>query len=641
MEIQPDKQNLDRTFSTTVYFIDFYQRDYKWTEEPVKRLLDDVFYQFDEAYAKHAALDPNSENINARYPWYYLNTYVTNVVGGRVFVVDGQQRLTTLTLILLKLLAQAKAFGSKTEKWLERKIAGYAGTEHEFWMNHVRHLQVLKGLMDGQEPAGIDTDTGITAVNMVKNYQLISKDLDARLTTAHRFDTFVHYFLYRLVLINLSVETTHVPMVFEVINDRGVRLKPYEILKGKLLGQIDKLELESGNFNELWEERLQAVNAFRDDEIDSFFRYWLRAKFADSRKIGQRFDGDYHREMFKADLNETLKLDHNAVEVKAFLNGPFRYYTQLYCRLWEATQEETEEFRAVFCNRLNEQDNQFMLVLSACTVDDPEETTKIHLVTTGLDRLFSLLQLQGAYDSNEYTARLFEISAEIRDKPAAEIPAVFQKHLIEELKERRGIPDLEASNYPLFRPMSIDRLNTRFTRYFFGRVEMFLAEKGKQQMRHPLEELVTRRGAVNGFHIEHILARNDDNTALFDNDPERFEQERNRLGATLLLKGHNNISSGNEPYLTKLATYANTLLWNETLREDSYKSKLDFTRFAQQSGLPFKALGKFGPDEIEDRQRLLFALCNLIWPEPALIKAEAACVEHPNNESTSHELKAM
>lgn len=616
MEIQPDKQNLDRTFSTTVYYIDFYQRDYKWTEEPVKRLLDDVFYAFDEAYAKHAALEPNSENINARYPWYYLNTYVTNVVGGRVFVVDGQQRLTTLTLILLKLLSQAKTFGSKTEKWLERKIAGYSGTDYEFWMNHVRHLQVLKGLMDGDDVATIDTDSGITAVNMVKNFQVISRDLDSRLKDAHRFDTFVHYFLYRLVLINLSVETTHVPMVFEVINDRGVRLKPYEILKGKLLGQIDKIELESGKFNELWEERLQAVNGYRDDEIDSFFRYWLKAKFADSRKSGQRFDGDYHREMFKADLNEALKLDHNAVEVKGFLKGAFRYYSGLYCRLWDAAQTESTGLHAVFCNRLNEQDNQFLLVLSACKVDDPEETTKIRAVTAGLDRVFSLLQLQGAYDSNEYTARLFEISAEIREKPAAEIPAIFEKHLIEELKERRGIPDLEAFNYTLFKPMSVDRLNTRFTRYVFGRVEMLLAEKSKQQMRQPLEHLVTRRGAVNGFHVEHIVARNDDNVALFDGDQERFDQERNRLGGILLLRGQDNISSGNEPYTVKLTTYANTLLWNETLREDSYKSKLDFTRWVQQSGLPFRPLPQFGPEEIEERQKLLFALCNLIWPTP-------------------------
>jgi len=616
MEIQPNKQNLNETFSNKVYFIDFYQRDYRWTDEPVKRLLDDVFYQFDEAYAKHKALEPNKENINARYPWYYLNTYVTNNVNGQEFVVDGQQRLTTLTLILLKLVRLARQFTSKTESWLVQKIAGYSGTEHEFWMNHVRHIHVFKALMDNAEPETIDTASGITALNMVNNFRTISAVLDSRLKDKHTFETFVYYFLFRLVMINLSVEATHVPMVFEVINDRGVRLKPYEILKGKLLGQIDKLELASCKFNELWEQRLQEVNQYREDEIDTFFRYWLKAKFATSRKFGQRFDGDYHREMFKSDLNEKLKLDHNSVEVKSFLKGPFRYYTELYSRLWTATQDETDDFRSVFCNGLTEQDNQFMLVFSACTVDDPEESAKIQVVASGLDRLFSLLQLQGAYDSNEFNSRLFDISVEIRDMSATEIPFVFQKHLIAELKERRGIPDLEAFNYTLFRPMSIDRLNTRFTRYFFARIEMFLAQKTCQQMRHSLQDLVTRRGAVNGFHIEHILARNEENVALFANDQERFEQERNRLGATLLLRGQDNQSSGDEPYEKKLATYANTLLWNETLREDSYKSKLDFTRFVKNSGLPFKPFGKFGPNEIEERQKLLFALCNQIWPAP-------------------------
>ena len=242
MDIQPDKQNLEQTFSTTVYSIDFYQRDYKWTEEPVRRLLDDVFYQFDEAYAANSALAPNKENINARYPWYYLNTYVTNTVGGRVFVVDGQQRLTTLTLVLVKLLAMAKDKKSKTDKWLERKISGFSGTEHEFWMNHVRQRDVLQSLMEGAPLDDIDVSSGVTAENMVVNYGVISEELDRRLTSTHKLETFVHYFLFRLVLINLSVETAHVPMVFEVINDRGVRLKPHEILKGKLLGQIDKVE---------------------------------------------------------------------------------------------------------------------------------------------------------------------------------------------------------------------------------------------------------------------------------------------------------------------------------------------------------------------------------------------------------------
>ena len=47
---------------------------------------------------KHADVDPGKESVTDKYPWYYLNTYVTNVIEGRVYVVDGQQRLTTLTL---------------------------------------------------------------------------------------------------------------------------------------------------------------------------------------------------------------------------------------------------------------------------------------------------------------------------------------------------------------------------------------------------------------------------------------------------------------------------------------------------------------------------------------------------------------
>ncbi|MGG7056445.1 GmrSD restriction endonuclease domain-containing protein, partial [Nitrosomonas sp. ANs5] len=91
MNISPDKQNIDRVFSNTVYYIDFYQRDYRWAAEPVLRLLDDLFHKFDGQYARSSDLDPSKETIATHYPWYYLNTYVTNVVDGRVYVVDGQQ----------------------------------------------------------------------------------------------------------------------------------------------------------------------------------------------------------------------------------------------------------------------------------------------------------------------------------------------------------------------------------------------------------------------------------------------------------------------------------------------------------------------------------------------------------------------
>lgn len=85
------------------------------------------------------------------------------------------------------------------------------------------------------------------------------------------------------------------------------------------------------------------------------------------------------------------------------------------------------------------------------------------------------------------------------------------------------------------------------------------------------------------------------------------------MGGLLLLKGADNISSNNESYKKKLKSYSNTLYWNETLREDSYKSKLDFTNMIKKYNLTFRPMNAFGPEELEERHRLLFEMVKIIW----------------------------
>ncbi len=377
MDVSPDKQNVDRVFSSTTYYIDFYQRDYRWTEEPVKRLLDDIFFRFREHYFRARDLDPSTEIITVSYPWYYLNTYVTNTIDGRVYVVDGQQRLTTLSLILIKLHHLANYFDSPLIGWIDSKIAGQSGFEKQFWMNHVGHKTSQQELYDGHDLKTIDVSSGITAQNMVKNYETISSWLDKELTDRHQFETFVFYFLHRLVLINLTVEQTDVPMVFEVINDRGVRIRPHEILKGKLLGQINKIELDKDNYNGLWEHQSSAINAYREDELDEFFRFYLKAKFAATRSEGQQFDGDYHRAMFTQSLNEQLGLSRDPSKVKSFLKGEFTYFGQLYAKLLAANKDPKTEYSHLYYSSLLDLDAPFLLVLSACRLNDPDEDKKI------------------------------------------------------------------------------------------------------------------------------------------------------------------------------------------------------------------------------------------------------------------------
>ena len=101
MSINSHDMTINQVFSHIKYYIDFYQREYKWKRIHITNLLDDIFYRFGFEYRK--TIDPAPENID-KYEWYYLSSFVTNAYNGQTYIVDGQQRLTTLTLIMINLL---------------------------------------------------------------------------------------------------------------------------------------------------------------------------------------------------------------------------------------------------------------------------------------------------------------------------------------------------------------------------------------------------------------------------------------------------------------------------------------------------------------------------------------------------------
>jgi len=610
VDISPDKQNIDSVFSNTKYHIDFYQREYRWNQVPVLRLLDDVFYKFNENYLLNKDLPPDSHVIESKYPWYYLNTYVTNKVDGKVFIVDGQQRLTTLSLILNKLFHLAESYDSQAKKWLDSKIIGQDGFQSEFWLTHSAHKPTQQAIYNNRLDDA-DTSTGITAVNLVANYKTISDYLDNNLDSKHKFETFVYYFMRRLVIINLTVEQTDVPMVFEVINDRGVSLKPYEILKGKILGQIDKTVLYNNKYHQLWEERITAINKFDENEADRFFRFYLKARFADSRAEAQSYDGDYHRIMFSNEFSKFIDIAHNQNNAISFLENDFRYYTQLYIKARKSYDTDSDKSAFTY-NRVNDLDGAMVLILSACQLNDEQENIKVDILPKELDRLFSLLQLQNAYDSNAFQSITYKISKKIRNSHVSDIRQAFDEALLNELSRVTSITVDKTFQYKLFKNTGIN-LNMRFKRYFFSRIEKFLSDNLNLGMKHPVSDLVSKTGAKTGFHIEHILSYNDENLSLFNYDEDKFHQERNRLGGILLLKGKDNISSNNEVFAEKLRSYASTLYWNETLREDTYKSKLDIKDLNQKYQLNLEPISIFDDEALEKRQKILFNISSIIW----------------------------
>lgn len=99
------------------YTIDFYQREYSWQRKHIQELLDDLEEKFLNNYRPaHARKEVQ------KYGQYFLGSIVLTAKDGGQSVVDGQQRLTSLTLLLIYLHNQQKALSVDDRVDVERLI---------------------------------------------------------------------------------------------------------------------------------------------------------------------------------------------------------------------------------------------------------------------------------------------------------------------------------------------------------------------------------------------------------------------------------------------------------------------------------------------------------------------------------------
>lgn len=133
------------------YTIDYYQRDYKWEEKQLRELIDDLSEQFLEAY------EPTHQREAVQtYPFYFLGSIVISEKGAQRFIVDGQQRLTTLTLLLTYLRSLQKGHH---EPNIDELILSNAFGKKSFNLDVEDRVACMTALYEGQpftpSPAGI------------------------------------------------------------------------------------------------------------------------------------------------------------------------------------------------------------------------------------------------------------------------------------------------------------------------------------------------------------------------------------------------------------------------------------------------------------------------------------------------------
>ncbi len=259
MKITPTSLTINQLFSSTneQYIIPAYQRRYSWLGRQVWELIDDISLIDDIGTHLLGSIVCLAEHHTAG-----LN---------KLELVDGQQRLTTITILLVCIQQRLKQDGESDEaaevgRLLSAKSLGGKALR-KIALDSIDSAEFDRLVQNDQEQE-FHNDQLLSAFDIIRGW--VNEQSTEKLEK----------FLYRLknqsIVIRLDVsEAKDAFKLFEMINNRGLRLSPTDIIKNFLLGNAARFgdeALDSARTSwTLLIEYLDGTNS------DTFFRYYLMA----------------------------------------------------------------------------------------------------------------------------------------------------------------------------------------------------------------------------------------------------------------------------------------------------------------------------------------------------------------------------
>ena len=105
-KIEAKNRSILEVLDNKKYTVDYYQREYSWEQTHIEQLVTDLCSAFLDNYSPtHQRHDVEEYNS------YYLGPFVLSEKAGRRSIIDGQQRLTSLTLFLIYINKKQKELG--------------------------------------------------------------------------------------------------------------------------------------------------------------------------------------------------------------------------------------------------------------------------------------------------------------------------------------------------------------------------------------------------------------------------------------------------------------------------------------------------------------------------------------------------
>ena len=203
------EQSIDEIYNgnQVTYEVPIYQRNYAWEDDEISALIQDVYDAFIQ-----------------RKNTYFIGTLVSYHKGDQVYeVIDGQQRLTTINLVLSALDINRK-----------NKLTYRARKKSNETIKNIP-------LFENEEK-----DNGI-----ISGYRF-AKNAIKKIIPAEELESYKKYFQENVHIIHYNVpRDIDLNHYFEIMNSRGEQLEKHEIIKARLVEQLN--EQDKVTFSQLWE----------------------------------------------------------------------------------------------------------------------------------------------------------------------------------------------------------------------------------------------------------------------------------------------------------------------------------------------------------------------------------------------------
>lgn len=339
------------------YVIPRYQRAYAWEEKEIEQLIDDI-------------CDDNDPKRD-----YYIGSLIVarRKAGDEVEyeVIDGQQRLTTIYLLLQCLLDEG--YFSRGDVSVGEALSFDCRSKSNYTLAYIRS--------DAQKSEGKEElldQSILLAVDIIK--KKLTREFGDRVEDQKKFvDRLKHVVLYRIEV----PEHTDLNRYFEIMNTRGEQLEQHDILKARLMNYLDDV-CEREAFARIWEACSDMAGYVQmhfsvEDRVKLFGQWWsdppsedpLRELCKGKRRSEGKSDGlDISKiiaSKYKEEDEDGTQEGRDAeVRFESIIDFPYflLHVLRVFCRVERLSMDGAEELGSLLDDKLLLKD--FGKVIACC-----------------------------------------------------------------------------------------------------------------------------------------------------------------------------------------------------------------------------------------------------------------------------------